>query len=134
MNVHHLIGTNLHCALPKCMSIQNYIVTFDLHVHCQPQKYYRFIYRQKVSVFCMFLVDHKKMKNVRGDPHIRWTQVPLVHNTGWWCITPVDGAQRSPAFTRWCTMYVSQTHVSDVLDPCKAGRAGVSIASLSIIQ
>ena len=38
--VHHLIGTELRCALPKCMSVQNYIVNLDLHVHCHLQKYY----------------------------------------------------------------------------------------------
>ncbi len=36
--VHHLISTKLHCALPKCMSVQNYIVNLDLHVRCRPQK------------------------------------------------------------------------------------------------
>ena len=97
--VHHLIGTKLCCALPKCISVQNYIVNLDLHVRCQPQKYYRFIYiracalpvyvhchptwekcptlfwcptkyGQKVFVFSMFLVTHQKVKNVMGDPHI----------------------------------------------------------------
>ena len=29
--VHHLIGTKLRCALPKCMTVQNYIVNLDLH-------------------------------------------------------------------------------------------------------
>ena len=42
--VHHLIGTKLGCALAKCMSVQIYIVNLGLHVLCQPQKYYRFIY------------------------------------------------------------------------------------------
>ncbi len=33
--VHHLIITKLLCALPKCMSVQNYIVNLDFHVRCQ---------------------------------------------------------------------------------------------------
>ncbi len=32
--VHYLISTKL------CTTVQNYIVTLDLHVHCQIQKYY----------------------------------------------------------------------------------------------
>ena len=38
--VHHLISTKLRCALPKSISVQNYIVNLDLHACCQPQKYY----------------------------------------------------------------------------------------------
>ena len=41
--VHHLIGTKLRCALPECMLVQNYILNLDLHVRCQPQKYYNII-------------------------------------------------------------------------------------------
>ena len=38
--LHHLIRTKLHCTLPKCTSVKNYIVNLDLHVRCQPRKYY----------------------------------------------------------------------------------------------
>ncbi len=33
---HHLISTKLHCAPPRCMSVQNYIVNHDLYVGCEP--------------------------------------------------------------------------------------------------
>ena len=38
--VHHLISTKLRCALPKYTSVQNYFLNLDLHVRCQPPKYY----------------------------------------------------------------------------------------------
>ncbi len=43
--VHHLIGTKLSCALPKCMLAQSYIVNLELHVRYQPQKYYMYYVR-----------------------------------------------------------------------------------------
>ena len=38
--VHRLFSTKLRCALPKCTSVQNYIVNLDLHIRCQPLKYF----------------------------------------------------------------------------------------------
>ncbi len=34
----HLVSTKLHCAPPKCMSVQNYIVNIDLHVLCETMR------------------------------------------------------------------------------------------------
>ena len=69
--VHHLISTKLHFALPKCMSVQNYIVNLDLHVHCQPQKY---TLHQKKVTFSSSIFP--------GDP--RLGSVTLGHFQNWW--------------------------------------------------
>ena len=50
---HHLISTKLRCALPKCPLVQNYIVNRDLHVRCQPQKYYRYYTSMPLCTTCV---------------------------------------------------------------------------------
>ncbi len=51
---HHLISTKLHCALPKCTLVQNYIVNRDLHVRCQPQIYYMSV---RLCTICVCLLS-----------------------------------------------------------------------------
>ncbi len=75
--VHHLISTMPHCALPKWMSLQNYIVNLDLHVCCQPQ-----------------------MPGATPTSH----RCTMVHNASQWCTIQVSGVQHSPVRTKWCTM------------------------------
>ena len=72
--VHHLIGTKLRCALQKCTSVQNYVVILDMHVRCQPQKYYILYimhpYPWKKSVrFVHVPCEPPKNENDRGDPY-----------------------------------------------------------------
>ena len=94
--VNHLISTKLHCAPPKCASVQNHIVNLDLHVCRQPPKYYTMRlcpYVPAVSPLCS-----------------------MVHDAGWWCTTQVNGAQHSlnkPGQTDGQTL-------PNVLSPCYA--------------
>ncbi len=103
--VHHLISTKLHCAPPKCTSVQNYIVNLDLNVinmctvHHVEQSVCRLSlwpskYRQKVSIFCMFHVHHQKIKNVGVDPYFSKTLGLLVHH-GAKCRLVVHNAQHN---------------------------------------
>ncbi len=56
--VHHLISTKLNCAPPKCTSVQNYSVNFDLHVRCLYQ-----------NILCVHaLVRHLSMSRAKMTP------------------------------------------------------------------
>ena len=113
--VHHLVSTKLHCAPPKCMSVENYIVNLDLHVRCQPQKYYTMRLcpcASPVYVRCQpTLHDH----GTKGVPFVHIPYEPpknekcqerllLLLDIGLpcapWCTTQVTGAQHSPGSLR----------------------------------
>ena len=126
--VHHLIGTKLCCALPRCVLVQKCIVNLDLYVRCQI-----YVHTCALAVYvhchpyrgchlpvkCLLhvLVPHHilRTKSVRilhvpCDPSKNekcWGRPPLLTDIGpsctLWCTTQVDGAQHSPVLTRWCT-------------------------------
>ncbi len=55
-----------------------------------------------------------KMKNVGVTPTSqkrRFLLCTMVHKTGRWCKTQVDGAQCSCVLLKWCTTYVPQMHL-----------------------
>ncbi len=78
--VHHLTGTKLCCALPKCMSALNYIVNLDLHIRYKTQKYYMPLC---ATCVCSLSTSHKRRPPLghHGAQHKL-----MVHNvvTRWW--------------------------------------------------
>ena len=60
--VHHLINTKLHCALPKCTLLQNYIVNLDLHVRCQPTKQLFALYGEIKFFVFLWLTTNMQIK------------------------------------------------------------------------
>ena len=74
-HVHHLISSKLHCAPPKCMSVQNYIANLVNHLH----------------TICMLWTTKKiKMLEVTPTPQkSTWSRPPCAP----WCTTQVSGAQ-----------------------------------------
>ena len=105
--VHHLISTKLHCAPPKCTSVQNYIVNLDLHIHSQPPTLWPVKYRQWTKSVCFMHVPcapQKKMLRTTPTSHgCRFPLCTMVRNAGQWCTTQAGGAQHSPVPMKWCT-------------------------------
>ncbi len=90
--VHHKKIDNKH-AKSSCAPrnwYKNYIVSLDFHVHCQPQKYYRFMCGQKVSVLACFLWPIKKWKMLGVTPISDRHRPPCAP----WCTMQLIGAQR----------------------------------------
>ena len=106
-HMNHLITTKVHCAPPKCTSVQNYIVNLHLHaVHCEPPNDYILSLRELVHQLTFIVAtsnkigtksvcllhefhgDHQKIKNVGHDPHFYKSGLPCAL----WCTMQVGGA------------------------------------------
>ena len=76
--VHHLISTNLHCAPPKCNSIQNYTVNLDLQTatlttsYCAPSRLWFITNKQNRLVHCLIST------NLHRAPSKLHTQILLI--------------------------------------------------------
>ena len=87
-HVHHLISTKLHCAPPKCTSVQTYIGNLDLYIHCEPPNDYTLRpcpCAPPEYVRCELTCKSAVMKNLGGDPYFSKSRPPL-------CTTQADGA------------------------------------------
>ena len=110
--VHHLIGRKLCCALPKCTSVQNYIVNLDLHVHCQSPKYYMYYTSVSLCTTCVCLLLSHDTKVPLDTLQIKIVckmhapcEPPKMKNVG---ETPTSHGHRSPL----CTMVLGAQHWS----------------------
>ncbi len=107
--VHRLISTKPCCTLPKYMSVQKYIVNLDLHVRCQPQKYYTNIHPCPCAppVYVRWQPTWKKC--CRTPYYEKWIRWPLLLTDigppcAPRCIAQVGNAQFSPVPTKWVAL------------------------------